>query len=277
VYQFLTLHQNKGIGTVTLNRPQKANALNFQLMQEIELALKTLNTPSLRVLQITAPDQAKIFCSGIDFHCFYPPLNLETQMVPGAEIPPNLGKIKNLESFENFFEPTSPWNQLLVSIETYPVPVVATVQGNVFGGGLELIAACDLIISQSDSQFSLTPAKLGLPYPPHGFSRLLKSLPYPVVKAMYLTGGPYPAQRLHQLGFLHQIPSQDAYEKTVLETLSLLASHPHQALQLGKKTLHALSQPKDFSEADMINYPSERKNALIEGEFFTRLNTWLSE
>ncbi|MBY0403369.1 MAG: hypothetical protein K2X66_05690, partial [Cyanobacteria bacterium] len=131
--------------------------------------------------------------------------------------------------------------------------------------------------SQSDNLFSLTPGKLGLPYPPHGFSRLLKSLPYPVVKAMYLTARPYPAQRLHQLGFLHQIPTQDEYEKTVAETLSLMASHPHQALQLGKKTLHAIGQAKHLSEAERIRYDADRKNALSEGEFFTRLHSWLSE
>ncbi|MBY0404626.1 MAG: enoyl-CoA hydratase/isomerase family protein, partial [Cyanobacteria bacterium] len=141
MYQFLTLHQNEGIGTIALNRPEKANALNLAVMEEIVMALKTLNTPSLRVLQITAHAQTKIFCSGVDFHCFYPPLDLETHKVPGSEMSDYLA------GFEKFFDPTSPWNQLLVSIETYPVPVVATVQGNVFGGGLELIAACDLIIS----------------------------------------------------------------------------------------------------------------------------------
>lgn len=95
-------------------------------------------------------------------------------------------------------------------IETHPTPVIAMVEGSVWGGACELVLSCDLVIAGSESTFALTPARLGVPYNMSGTLNLLKVTEMHFVKEMLFTAQPIPATRMATYGVLNRVvPSED--------------------------------------------------------------------
>lgn len=172
------------IGTIILNHG-KVNTLSRQLIEDLCAALEQMKSDSLQVLILRAVKGATVFSAGHDVR----------------ELPTN-GRDPLTYS--------DPLRHVIRTIETHPAPIIAMVEGSVWGGACELVMACDLVVAADDVTFALTPARLGIPYNLSGTLNFLKVAGMHLVKEMLFTAEPMTAQRLAGAGVInHVVPRQE--------------------------------------------------------------------
>ena len=187
---------NEEIGTIVLNNKAKRNALSSAMIEEISAALDDLRARKARVAVLRAPAGCKVWSAGHDI----------------AELP-NAGR-----------DPLG-WGDslrtLVRAIQTFPAPVIALLQGGVWGGACEVAMACDILVATPETTFAITPAKLGIPYNLSGLLTLINTVPLPVAKEMLFTAQPIPAAQALNLGVVNYIKPADEIEAFVYK----LADH----------------------------------------------------
>jgi len=175
---------DESIGTITLNHG-RVNPLSKQLIDDICSALQYMRSESVHVVILRAPKGAKVFSAGHDV----------------KELPTN-GR-----------DPLTygdPLRHAVRTIETHPAPIIAMVEGSVWGGACELVMGCDLVVAASDATFALTPAKLGIPYNLSGMLNFLKVGGIHLIKEMLFTAQPVAAGRLAAAGVInHVVPGEE--------------------------------------------------------------------
>ena len=185
------------VRTVTLNRPDKRNALNAEMLQQLTKVLSEQPKADARVVVIRA--SGPVFCAGLDLR-----ERLDTGAV-GSE---------------------SPIEDTLHLIETYPLPVVGVVQGPAIAGGNELALHCDIVVASSKASFGMSLAQIGLA-PSWFLAKKLLEVGGPVAaKEILLLGDPIPAERMHALGLIARVAPPEELEataKTIVERLAMNA------------------------------------------------------
>jgi enoyl-CoA hydratase len=186
-YQTLSIETaDDGIAVLTVNRPDKLNALNADVMAELEGAmLKLRNTASVKGIIITGSGE-KAFVAGAD--------------------------IKELRDLNNFTGTmlSERGQHIFSSIEQSPKPVVAYVNGYALGGGCELAMACHLRVASETARFGLPEVTLGLIPGYGGSQRLVQLVGKGRAMEMILTGLPVKADTALQFGLVNKVvPATD--------------------------------------------------------------------
>lgn len=149
-FETLTFSHENGIGTLTLNRADKLNALNIQVLRELKMALSELQKASLKGLMFIGAGE-KAFIAGADI----------------AEMRPmNKGEA---QAFSELGQ------QVTFLFESLPYPTIACVNGFALGGGFEMAMSCDFIFASKNAVFGLPEVKLGL-IPGFGGTQRLASI-----------------------------------------------------------------------------------------------------
>jgi len=180
----------EAVGTITVS-DGKVNALSKELIQGICEALEAMKMQAVRVVILRAPKGAEVFSAGHDVR----------------ELPTN-GR--------DPLTYNDPLRQAVRMIELHPAPVIAMVEGSVWGGACELVMSCDLIIATRESTFAITPAKIGVPYNLSGMLNLLKVADLHFVKEMLFTAQPIPADRLEACGVINHVVAREQLESVTL-------------------------------------------------------------
>jgi methylmalonyl-CoA decarboxylase len=176
----ITTRLDAPIGTITLNNANKRNALSDPLIQEIIAALADFRERKARVVVLRAQPGAKVWSAGHDVE----------ELPVGGRDP--LGW-------------DDPLRHLIREIEIFPAPLIAMIEGGVWGGACEAVFACDLIIATPDATFAVTPAKLGVPYNVSGMLTFLNATSMRIVKEMAFTAMPVGAERAERLGMINYV------------------------------------------------------------------------
>jgi methylmalonyl-CoA decarboxylase len=165
-----TLSQvTESIGTITLDHERRRNALSHALVEEVIAALRSFQEAKVRVVILRAKPGAKVFSAGHDID----------------ELP---------ESRRDPLGWDDPLRQLVREIENFPGPVMAMVEGGVWGGATETVFACDLIVAAETATFAVTPAKLGVPYNVGGMLTFLNATGLRMAKEMTWRGRTFARQ-----------------------------------------------------------------------------------
>lgn len=160
----LTSHAD-AVGVVTLNHPEKRNALSAALVEALLASFDVMEQAGTRAVILRAAPGAKVWSAGHD-----------VRELPAGRRDP-LGW-------------SDPLRQLIRRIEDAPFPVVGLIEGTVWGGACELALSCDLLVASPDVTFAITPAKLSVPYNVTGLLTFLNRMPMSVLKEMAFTGEP---------------------------------------------------------------------------------------
>src|SRR5690349_5584301 len=144
--------QADGIGIVTLNYQIKRNALSEALIHEISAALRRFEKNGVRAAILRAQPGSKVWSAGHNVD----------ELPEGGRDP--LGW-------------QDPLRMIIRDIEAFPAPVIAMIEGSVWGGACELVFACDIIVATPEATFAATPAKLGVPYNASGLLTFLNAAP----------------------------------------------------------------------------------------------------
>jgi methylmalonyl-CoA decarboxylase len=214
--------QRDDIGFITLNHPEKRNALSEPLVEDFMAALATLRTQNVRVVVVRAHPGEKVWSAGHDVN----------------ELP---------ESQRDPLGWGDPLRQLVRGIQSFPAPVIAMIEGTVWGGGCEMALACDLIVATAATTFALTPAKIGVPYNVSGMVNFLNAANLHVIKEMAFTAQPLSAARAERLGMVNHLVSAAELESFTLDLARQIARNAPLSIAVMKEQLRILSSARPMS------------------------------
>ena len=190
------------VGTICLDHYDKRNAFSAGLADEIIRALERFVEARARVAILRARPGVKIWSAGHDID----------------ELPK--GRRDPLGWYD-------PLRRLVRAIENHPAPVIAMIEGGVWGGACETALACDIIIAAPNATFALTPAKLGVPYSVSGMLTFLNSASLRLIKEMAFTAKPISAERALQAGLInHLAPVEDLERFTYALAADIVGNAP---------------------------------------------------
>ncbi len=194
-----------GIALVTLNRPEKRNAVNAAVAAGLASAVeRSENDPAIRAA-ILASSNDRVFSAGADLAA------VAAGEVAGISTPGG--------GFAGFVRVrrSKPW--------------IAAVRGKALAGGFELALACDMIVATPDAAFGLPEPQRGLIAGADGTTRLPRAMPLHVALELIVTGEPIGARRAHDLGLINHVSPPDELLETVLVIARRIAANAPLAVQ----------------------------------------------
>src|SRR5271165_590378 len=181
------------IGLLTLNRPEKINALSMQMLSELQGALDSAEAdPELRVLILTGADE-RAFAAGADIGGY---------------------KGRHEKAFMDF---QFAGRRLNDRLEAFPKPTIAAVNGFALGGGFEIALCCDLLVVSTTARLGLPEGLLGLSPGGGGTQRLIRSLGRHCAAELLLTAWRMKGERAYALGLAAALCEPDALLETAIE------------------------------------------------------------
>jgi methylmalonyl-CoA decarboxylase len=194
--------QHGKTGVLCLNRPDKQNSLNRELMQELMADIDALVADDAYVLVLRAAPGVKVWSAGHDIN----------------ELPePRRDPLAYFDTLET----------LLRKIQDCPLPVIAMVEGSVWGGACDLCFSCDIVLAAQGSTFAMTPAKIGIPYNASGLIHFTNLIGLNKAKEMFFTAQPVPVEDAWNNGFVnHVLPASQIEDFTMKMADTIAANAP---------------------------------------------------
>lgn len=205
-----------GVHTITLSRPEVRNAFNEALIQEIRQAFEAAGAdPAVRCIVLAA--EGKAYCAGAD-------LNWMRRMA-------DYSREQNLQDAGELA-------RMLAAIDRCPKPTIARVQGDVYAGGMGLVATCDMAVSIDTAGFCLSEVKLGL-IPATISPYVIRAMGARASHRYFLTAERFDAHEAHRLGLVNEVVTSEAELDERVATLcqALVQASPH-AVRECKQLLH---------------------------------------
>jgi methylglutaconyl-CoA hydratase len=210
-YQTIEISIAARVATVTLNRPDVRNAFNEQSIAELTAAFAALGqVDDIRAIVLAANGAS--YCAGADLNW--------------------MKKMAGYSEDENRADAMQLAN-MLRTIYTCPKPVVAKVHGDCYGGGVGLVAACDIAIAAEDAHFCLSEVKLGL-IPATISPYVIKAMGENAARRYFLTAERFNAREAHRIGFVHEVATVSSLDGQVGAIANALAANSPNAVREAK-------------------------------------------
>lgn len=212
----VTDRPRKGVATLTLHRPQSHNAFDSEMLQALERALTACqNDTSIRLLVLTG--SGKSFCAGADLRWMK-----------------RMSQFTERENEEDALRMAKVFRKLA----SFDKPTIARVQGAAFGGGVGLLAACDLAVAVDTAQFSLSEVRLGL-VPAVISPYIYRAMGWRAANRYCLTGERFSAHQALDLGLLHEVEKAENLDQKTNELCQHLLRNGPVAMSVVKNRLRA--------------------------------------
>ncbi|NLK52826.1 MAG: hypothetical protein GX295_10360 [Syntrophomonadaceae bacterium] len=215
-YKTLLIEKQDGIVILSLNQPEKRNAMTLELGEEFKAALAELkNDQEARVLILTG--QGSSFSSGGDLQSTFDQF----------EAPPMQAKTNIIKYYRTF-----------LAIRDLEIPTIAVIKGHTIGAALCLALACDMRIASTDTKMSMSFIKIGI-HPGMGTSYLLPRL-IGTAKAfeMCLTGDPIDGEEAHRIGLVNHVVEPERLMEFSLDLARRIARNPVVPARFLKKSIY---------------------------------------
>ncbi len=214
--EILTIKEDS-IFTITLNRPEKRNALNDNLINELKIALREANKDET-LRSIIVKGAGKDFCSGADLSAL--------QKISESSV------LENLEDAESLME-------LFSLIRKTKIPVIAAVHGRALAGGCGLATACDIVLASESARFGYPEVKIGF-VPAMVMAILRRNLSEKRSFELITKGFDFSAAEAESFGLINHVFSDETFEKEVLEFAVEYSKVSRSAVVLSKKLLYQM-------------------------------------
>jgi methylglutaconyl-CoA hydratase len=217
-YQTLNLTQDGPVATVSLNRPEVHNAFNAKMIVELSDAFAHLaNDDTIRVIVLRGNGPS--FCAGADVEWMQASLNYTTD--------------------ENIADALR-MSDMFKAIDTVPHAVVGRIHGATLGGGMGLLAVCDLVIAAANTTFGFTEARLGII--PAVISRYVVPKIGPSwARALFLTAERFGPERAHEIGLVHEVVLPEELDAVVQNHIEAILSCGPRAVREAKALIAGLA------------------------------------
>ena len=203
-------HQDK-VATITMRRPEVHNAFNKQLIQDLMTAFTELVTDT-QLHAVVLTGEGSSFSAGADL---------------------NMMRESAVFTHEQNMDDALRLADLFDTINNFPCPVVARVNGTAMGGGLGLIAVCDIVIAVESARLAFSEVKLGIapavisPY-------VVRKIGETQARVLFVTGERFTSMYAHQIGLVHIVTKPEDLDAAVSKTVSELLSGGPQAIRACK-------------------------------------------
>ena len=210
---------------IRISNPERRNALDHEILDTLAETLPRLDRGiETRCVMITGA--APAFSAGYDL-----------TVIPG-------------ETFERDAEAlvAHPFHDAMEALAAHPWPTVAAINGHCLGGGLELAMTCDLRICAAGAKLGMPPAKLGLVYSHTGLRKFLDTLGLARTKDLFLTGRNFDAERAEQIGLVHEVVDDGAFEAASVALAEGIAANAPLSMRGNKRAIEVLNANPVLSE-----------------------------
>lgn len=240
------------VTTITLNRPEKRNALNAQLVGELQDAFEAAKSDDTKVIVLKANGAA--FSAGAD-----------------------LAYIQQLQDFtaEQNLEDSQKFMNLLHSIYTHPKPVIADVRGAAIAGGCGLVTVCDFAIATEQARFGYSEVRIGF-VPALVMVFLVKRVGEATARKLMLTGDLISAEEADNAGLITKAVWSDQIEEEVEQLTTQLLEGT--SAESAKRIKTMLAEQTGMSLKDALNYAAEMNaGARSTGDFKQGIESFLNK
>ncbi len=212
------------IARVTLNRPEKRNALNDEMVAGLKTALRRANDSQVRAVVVTGAGSD--FCSGADLAALH--------KISSSSVQENLDDARSLL-------------ELFLLIRAMNVPVIAAVRGRALAGGSGLATACDIVLAARTSRFGYPEVKIGF-VPAIVMAILRRNVSEKIAFELISTGREVTAEEARSLGLINRVFQAETFESDVTEFADQFAKTSKSAVALAKQLLYQ-TDAMSFSDA----------------------------
>jgi methylglutaconyl-CoA hydratase len=234
-FKTIQLAYDGGIATITLNRPDKRNAISYELIEDLLAALAEVAKSSAMVLILTGAGKA--FCSGMDLE------NLKALL---------------RRSPEQSFEDSQLMARLFRTLYDFPKPTIAAVNGAAIAGGTGLATLCDFTLAVPEAKFGYTEVRIGF-VPAIVSTFLLRQVGEKVARDLLLTGRLFDAEAAHRIGLINEIVPAENLLTRAQELAAQLKENSPASLLYTKRLLSQAAR----GEMDAQIAAAVRENAAI--------------
>ena len=247
----ITNHSDN-IGTIILNHPETRNSLSNQLLNDLIEALEFFEKRKARAVIIRAAAGVRVWSSGFDI----------TELpVPGRDP----------------LSYNDPLEQALRAIQLFPAPVIAMIEGSVWGGACDLSFICDIAVGCPTAAFAITPAKIGVPYNSTGILHFINVVGPRMTREMFFTARPIAADRAMQLGILNHLVPTDELEAFTYAMAVQIAENSPLAIAVIKEQLRLLGNSHPLSPETFERIQGLRRKAYDSADYLEGKQAFLEK
>ena len=237
--EFITYEQEGQVGIVTINRPKALNALNSQVLEEIEATFKAIDLDAVRAVILTGAG--------------------EKSFVAGADI----GEMSTLTKAEGeAFGKKG--NDVFRMIETFPIPVIAAVNGFALGGGCEISMSCDIRICSENAVFGQPEVGLGITPGFGGTQRLARLVGPGMAKQMIYTARNIKADEAFRIGLVNAVYPQEELMAAAKKMAAGIAKNAPIAVRACKKAINDGLEETEDQKYGMAFFLDKNKEKVKE-------------
>ena len=218
----LERHDTGAVAHLTLNAPEKLNALSDAMLAALQSQFDALATdPAIRAVVLKGA--GKVFCAGHDLK----------EMQAGRQ-----SEDAGRAYFKDLFDRCT---KVMLSIRSIPQPVIAEVHGIATAAGCQLVASCDMAVAAEGTRFGVNGVNIGL-FCSTPMVALSRNIPAKHAFEMLTTGQFIPAERALALGLVNRVVPQDALAATTQELAETVAAKLSGAVRIGKQAFYAQAE-----------------------------------
>lgn len=210
------------IGTIIFNNPAQRNVLSKQLVDEVLQAFEALHKSKARVIILRAEKGSKVWSAGHD---------VRELPLPGRDP----------------LAYSDPLLTILRTIQSLPIPVIAMIEGGVWGGACDLALSCDILIGARNCSFCMTPAKIGVPYNVTGILHFINIMGVNIAKEMFFTAQPLTAEQARKAGILNHLVEDDNLEDFTYEMAGKITRNSPLSIAVIKEQIRLLASAHPMS------------------------------
>lgn len=238
----LRASRQEALGIITMDNDARRNVLCEQFLEELTALLNDFRAAQVRVVILRANPGVRVWSAGHDV----------------AELPPA------------GHDPLH-WTEILPQItrllHNFPAPVIAMIEGSVWGGACELAIACDMAVATTGTTFALTPARLGVPYNINGLSTFTRSMSPQLLKELLFTAAPMPAERLASAGVLNHVVPVAELEAFCLSLAGKILENAPMTIQATKEMMNVLLGARELSTAEFERLAEMRRDVYNSADY----------
>lgn len=252
-YETFKYSVDNKIAHVVFNRPDKVNALNETAWNELKTIFEAISDdPEVRVAVLSG--EGKLFCAGIDLQMLMGVKNVESIECQGRRSEQILKFVKQLQAPVN-------------AIENCSKPVIAAIHNGCIGGGVDIVAACDMRYCTEDAYFTIKEIDMGMVADLGTLQRLPKFVKPAVVSEMAFTGRKVGAKESKEVGLVNDHYSdKETMMKEVMQIASTIASKSPLSI---RGTKEVLRHARDHSVEDGLHHMAVWNSAMILSDDLT--------
>ncbi len=248
-YETLEVTQTGHVAHVALNRPEKLNAMNPAMFREIGEVFRALDDmPSVRTIILSA--NGRLFTAGLDLK-----ESGDVLMQKGGDPARIREKLRrHILYLQDCF----------TALEDCRAPVIACIHGPCLGGGIDLIAACDMRIATTDTNFAIQEVNVAIVADLGTLQRAPYLLPHGVLKELALTGRYFPAEEASKYGFVNCIEADQENALKAAEKMAMEIASKSPLAVSGTKAI--LNHARDHTIKDGLDYVATWNSGQLLGE-----------